>query len=312
MVTKSFWNKSVRVALSLCFAILFPIWCLGVEVGDTFEIDSGNFVPLFMTEGVNLKYDIGSHGNNCYDLDTVLPPETFVKVDSVSQDQDTVHVICKVSENCCFKGFVHKHFLEDCASSMAKSNFDAQSPKRDIMSVREICDILDDCIEKNMPYSYGCNNFEELQLAELYSFEGPSADCQPYHCVGFDCSGLLHYISSWTLPHSTKQLYNSPHGKCILSLDVDASDAELKKALSVMKDTDYVVFIHDYQYTGGSGHVIVSLHGGFVEAVGQNVGIVFTPRDAALKRLRKLLGAAHNNGAKDVKIIRWHPDLLTK
>lgn len=296
--------------LSSVFSILTP--CFGLEVGEVFEIKSDNFVPLFMTSEVNLKYEVGANGNNCYDLDTVLPSGTFIMIKDVPEGKDTVHVSCKVSSCCCFDGFVHKNFFENCMSPISGIDFEACTPQRDILGVREICSILDRIIGQEMPYSYGCNNFEEIDLRQMYHFDGSTKDVPPYRCVGFDCSGLLHYISSWTLPHSTKQLYKLSNENCLLSLSVEATDAEIRDALDIMDDTDFVVFIHDYRYTDGTGHVIVSLHGGFIEAVGKDKGVVFTEKANAPERLRRLLDSARNNGAKDVKIIRWHPELISR
>lgn len=311
MIAMRLYKKLLQFVM-LCSILLSTKWCLGLQIGDVFEIKTDKFIPLFITDRIDLRYDVGTCGNNCYDLDTVLPPKTLIQVEAFSENYDTVHVLCKVSEWCTFQGYVHKNLLKCCTNPIPKNFFDKNLPNRPVLSVSEICCILDDCVVRHMPYSFGCNNYTEVPLGHLYSFDGPSKDCTQYRCFGFDCSGLLHYISGWTLPHSTRRLYDLFEKNCILSLGIESADAELQNALRLMKDTDYVVFVHDYKYVGGTGHVIISLHGGFVEAAGQSIGVIFTEKDHALERLRKLLHSARENGAQDVRIIRWHPELVDK
>ncbi|MDR1528427.1 MAG: hypothetical protein LBS22_02470 [Puniceicoccales bacterium] len=280
----------------------YPCICRGFisDAGATFVIADGKYVPMFTCEGVEFKYEGGMHGTNCYVLDTVLPPGTFVKVLDIKGD-DIVHVFCKVSEKISFSGFIHATFFLNSLFPMDETRFD-MFPVRDVKSVKSICEILDSYIGKEIPYGWGCNNLDEIDLSGLYVFKymNKAAGTPPaYKCVGFDCSGLLHAVSSWTLPHSTSQLYDIQGVKCLCELDGKSSDEELADALAKMVDTDFVV-------SKESGHVIVFLHGSFIEAVGINYGIVYTDATHAVERLRRMV----NRGK--VRVIRWHPELLER
>ncbi|MDR2776836.1 MAG: hypothetical protein LBB17_02220 [Puniceicoccales bacterium] len=280
----------------------FPCICKGFipDKGATFVVTDGKYIPIFTREGTELEYEGGMHGTNCYALDTVLPPGTFIKVLGTKGD-NIIHVFCKVSKKFSFSGFIHAVFFVSSLSPIDETRFE-MFPTRDIKSVKSICEILDSYIGKEIPYGWGCNNLDEIDLSGLYVFKcmNETAGTPPaYRCVGFDCSGLLHAISSWTLPHSTSQLYDIQGVECLCELDGKSSNEELANALAKMTDTDFVV-------SKESGHVIVFLHGSFIEAMGMNYGIVYTDVTHAIERLRHMV----NKGK--VRVIRWHPELLER
>jgi hypothetical protein len=273
-----------------------------VDAGDVYAVKKGKYVPLFSSKGVNFKYEAGDHGTNCYDLDTVLPRGSFVKV--IDAGDDVVHVSCKVSENYSPEGFIHRKFFNDSMKRMNATLFSSTAPRRSVLGINEIGGIFDSLLEKEVPFGWGCNNFKELSLSELYTFtNGDGKSDVPYRCAGFDCSGLLHAISSWTLPHSTGQLYNLSTGECLCELDASSTDSELEEVLALMLDTDFVVFANRYPPKSG-GHVIISFRGGFVEAKSRNFGVICTDEDGALSRLRDMTREGR------VRVIRWHPELL--
>jgi hypothetical protein len=272
--------------------------CFALNIGETFVVLENKYIPLFVSEGTEFEYEVGTHGTNCYDLDTVLPPGTFVKV-LEEEKNNTVLAFCKVSENCSFRGFIHVKFFEHSMKTMDGLLFDSTAPSRNMLSFKEICQMLDSYINTDIPYSWGCNNLGEINLEGLYTFVCKNNNAQEnavYRCVGLDCSGILHKISSWILPHSTEQLYNFSKGKCLYELDDKTSDDKLYEVLKSMKDTDFVVCPRE--------HVIVSLHGGFIEAKGYNYGIVYTETAHAMERLKNLIKEG------TVRVIRWHPKLL--
>ncbi|MDR0742724.1 MAG: hypothetical protein LBE98_04675 [Puniceicoccales bacterium] len=280
------------------FIVCSRLSCFALSIGETFVISEDKYIPLFASEGTNFEYEAGPHGTNCYDLDTVLPPGTFVKVLD-EEKNSTVHVFCKVSESCSSNGFIHAKFFEHSMRNLNSSVFDSTAPARDIPNFQETCKMLNSYGETKIPYAWGCNNLDEVNLEGLYTFVCKNSNDQgniPYRCVGVDCSGILHRISSWTLPHSTGQLYNLSQGKCLYELDEKTSDDELHMVLRAMRDTDFIVC--------PKVHVIISLHGGFIEAKGRNYGVVYTDATHAMRRLRKLI----KRGI--VRVIRWHPKLL--
>jgi hypothetical protein len=271
-----------------------------LSIGETFVVFEDKYIPLFASEGTKFEYEVGSHGTNCYELDTVLPPETFVKVLG-EEKSSTVYVFCKVSENCSFNGFIHAKFFEHSMRSLDGSAFDSTAPSRNVPNLQETCKMLNSYRETKIPYACGCNNLDEVNLEDLYTFVCKNSNGQgstPYRCVGVDCSGILHKISSWTLPHSTGQLYSLSQGKCLYELDEKTSDDELRMVLKFMRDTDFVVC--------PKAHVIISLHGGFIEAKGHNYGVVYTDAAHAIKKLKKLIKRG------TVRVIRWHPELLSQ
>ncbi|MDR1457783.1 MAG: hypothetical protein LBI47_02970 [Puniceicoccales bacterium] len=219
------------------------------------------------------------------------------------EKNSTVYVFCKVSKSCSFNGFIHAKFFEHSMGNLDSSIFDSMAPPRDIPNLQETCEMLNSYRETKIPYAWGCNNLGEVNLDGLYAFvcKNKNSNDQgntPYRCVGLDCSGILHRISSWTLPHSTGQLYNFPQGKCLYELDEKTSDDELRMALKSMRDTDFVVC--------PSAHVIIFLHGGFIEAKGCNYGVVYTDAAHAMKELKDLIKRG------TVRVIRWHPKLLSQ
>ncbi|MDR1232915.1 MAG: hypothetical protein LBJ75_01480 [Puniceicoccales bacterium] len=272
--------------------------CFALGIGETFVISEDKYIPLFTSEGIKFEYEAGPHGTNCYDLDTVLPPGTFVKVLN-EEKNSTVYVFCKVSERCSFNGFIHAKFFEHSMRSLDSSMFDLMAPSRDVPNFQETCKMLNSYRETEIPYAWGCNNLDEVNLEGLYTFVRKNSNDQgnpSYRCAGLDCSGILHRISSWTLPHSTGQLYNLSQGKCLYELDEKTSDDELRMVLKFIKDTDFVVC--------PKVHVIISLHGGFIEAKGRNYGVVYTDAAHAMGELKKLIKRG------TVRVIRWHPKLL--
>ncbi|MDR3274156.1 MAG: hypothetical protein LBS87_02370 [Puniceicoccales bacterium] len=279
---------------------LVPCVSFAIAAGDTYMLREEKYVPLFASNGVSFRYKIGFRGMNCPALNTVLPPGSFVKVIDVCCD-NTVHVSCKVSEAYSPEGFVHEKFFRHSMEPLDGALFEKTSPVRKILSVEKICEMLDSFRGEEIPYAWGCNNLQELDLGDLYTFVCDDEGGTSYKCVGLDCSGLLHMVSSWLLPHSTVQLDNFSEGRCLCELDANSSKAELKNALDSMLDTDFVVLRYPSTF---EGHLIIFLHGGFIEAKGCNFGIVYTDKRDALGRLEEL--------AKDgkVRVVRWHPELL--
>ncbi|MDR2720903.1 MAG: hypothetical protein LBB15_01265 [Puniceicoccales bacterium] len=293
------------VLIYLVYAALcgfIPCASFAVGTGDVFVVKKGKYVPLFVSEGTSFEYEVGKHGTNCYDLDTVLPRGSFVKVIDVRGD--VVHVSCKVSENYSSDGFIHRKFFDHSMKSIESSSFDSIVPNRAIPSLDEISGIFDSLLDDRVPFAWGCNNLQEVNLKGMYEFTSKDGKRNiPYRCAGLDCSGLLHMISSWVLPHATGQLYNFSKGKCICELDADSSDGELKDALAQMLDTDFVVFVRRSP-SGSEGHVIVYFRGGFIEAKGCNSGVIYTDEDGAIEKLRTMTKKGK------VRVIRWHPELL--
>jgi hypothetical protein len=301
---KKLISVCLRWAVLCALCIFVPCASFAIGSGDAFVVRKGQCVPLFISDGTSFKYDFGERGTNCYELDTVLPRGSFVKV--IDIHGSVVHVFCKVSENYSLEGFIHRKFFDRSMKPMESSLFDSTDPSRDILSLDEISGVFDSLLGSKVPFAWGCNNLQEVDLKELYEFtnsDGGDKQDIPYRCVGFDCSGLLHMISSWTLPHSMSQLYDFSKGQCLCELDADSSDGELREALASMLDTDFVVFGRRHPL-GFDGHVLVYFRGGFIEARNYNLGVIYTGGSGAMDRLRGMTKRGK------VRIIRWHPELL--
>ena len=86
---------------------------------------------------------------------------------------------------------------------------------------------------------------------------------------------------------------------------------EKERVLGLLRDTDYLVFLHNRNLakTVGSGHVIVSFNGGFIEFKNKNCGCVYTDKEHAMERLNSMLNASRNS-CSNLFIRRWHPEVI--
>jgi hypothetical protein len=176
--------------------------------------------------------------------------------------------------------------------------------------------ILRRCIEENVPFCYGANNFEKIELEDKYEFPiagDLSRKSGDFQLRGFDCSGILHFMSNGILPHCAKGLDMVGKKMFVFNHKRRYSLKEKMAALGIMEDSDYLVFLHkkDRLEYSCAGHVMVAFGGGFVEFKGDVPNVVFTPMERAVERLDSMLKSAVFAGS-DVFIIRWHPKLLAK
>ena len=297
------------------------VFCIGLSLckGEkTFEVLDGCYVPLFKTtSGLNLSYEAGAHGTNCYDLITVLLPGTFVNVHEFGEK--ITEVVWHVNDKKTYKGLMHNEFLQ---------NFCKEVPEDDVkwlpkpMPLREIRETFQWCSDKenNVPYCWGGCCFGAVPLPGDYTFSqvfsedekegknGKTCIKRPYELRGFDCSGWLHFISGGLLEHSTRRLREYDGGKVLWKIGKNetVSFEDLKKKLPELKlqDTDYIVII---------GHVVVWHDGGLLEFRGKDYGCVYTKgEEAVAKRLMELIARSRERPEEDsdVRFIRWHPELF--
>jgi hypothetical protein len=289
--------KLLLVALPIAAGLYF-FHNSSSDVGRTFVILDNEYVPLFSRRGTRFAYECGANGTSCRDLNTVLPPGTFVKIIGRAE-RGTVPVVCKVSSRYSASGFVHQKLFGWAMREIAPDVFMETAPDRHVPSMAEIEETINACVTAKIQYSWGCNNLKEINLGSLYTFiPRTRSDWKAqYRCVGADSAGFLHMISGWTLPHGTELLSDASTGRCVCRLSDKDSDDELQNALNCMRDTDFVV--------RPVGRVIVFWHGGFMEINGKN-GLTQTDRSVALEALKALL--KNGNGM----IVRWHPDVLAE
>ncbi len=288
----------------LLFVFTLFLFCIGLAFckgGKTFVVKEGCYVPLFGTDGSKLLYHAGAHGTNCYHLLTVLLPGSLLDVPDFGKK--TSKVVWHVNPKRTFEGYVHNAFLEKSCEEVSK---DAVKRSFSPMPLKEIRTIFQRCIDERIPYCWGGNWFETIPLPDDYHFEPTDVIGEkPYELRGFDCSGLLYFISNGLLPHSTRQLRSC--GKILYRVGkndtISLKDLREKLAALQLRDSDYVVI---------EGHVVVWYNGGMIEFRGMDYGCVFTPAKEAPERIMDLVTASRNadDDESDVRFIRWHPELL--
>jgi hypothetical protein len=132
------------------------------------------------------------------------------------------------------------------------------------------------------------------------TFESKNKSGKPYELRGFDCSGLLYYISDGTLPHATGALKN--FGERLFTVEAakkwEVSKESLEKVIADLTDTDFIAM---------RGHVIVAYDKGLIEFRSKDLGCWFTPESGRVQRITELIGAAKKKNC-DVWFVRWHPE----
>ena len=281
------------------------VFCVGLctcKGEKTFVVKEGCYVPLFGTDTLNLSYEAGTHGTNCYHLITVLLPGTFVDVPDLGEKISKV--VWHVNQKKTFEGYIHNAFLKNACKEVPK-DVDKFSPSP--MPLKEIRTTFQHCIDDQVPYCWGGNWFEAIPLPEDYVFSQCGGKVKKnYELRGFDCSGLLYFISGGLLQHSSRRLREYEDGKILWSVGKkdDVSLEDLKKKLVDLKlrDTDYIVIV---------GHVVAWYNGGIIEFRGMDYGCVFTPAEKAAERIMELIEKSRTKEEEDgdVRFVRWHPEL---
>lgn len=289
--------------------------CFGEESHKCYVVKEGCYIPVFETNESNFSYECGEHGMNCYKLDTVLLPKTCLHL-----SQDGMNDIIKVSYCCAgdsseHSGFIHSKLLSSCCKECEGCDHVDCCKYNDVqpMALSDIRTLFDRCINENIPYCWGANNVDAIDLNGLYEFTADDQSAPAFELRGFDCSGILYYISNGILPHCTrglhvvgKELFKFEHGKIY-------SDEEKMAVINDLRDTDYIVCVcadcDDNDYCINQDNVIISYNGGFLEFRDKDNGCVFTNSEDALSRLDKII-ACGNSGDGDVFVIRWHPEVM--
>ena len=260
-------------------------------------------MPLFGTDDSKLLYDAGAHGTNCYHLLTVLLPGSLL--DLIDLGKKISKVVWHVNQKKTFEGYVHSAFLKKSCKEVSK---DAVKWSPLPMPLKKIRAIFQRCINDGVPYCWGGNWFETIPLPDDYIFSQCGGKVERvYELLGFDCSGLLYFISGGLLPHSTRHLRS--YGKILYRIEksdtVSSEDLREKLTTLRLRDSDFIVI---------EGHAVIWYDGGMIEFRGMDYGCVFTPAEKAPERIMELVTASRkaNDDEGDVRFIRWHPELLKK
>ncbi|MDR1401559.1 MAG: hypothetical protein LBI81_01200 [Puniceicoccales bacterium] len=299
--------------LSAC--VFLCVQCFGeIKRGDIFIVKKGCYVPVFTSWDVNLIYEIGSEGTNCYRLDTVLWSDTAIRVINVLRNKN-VEVEFFLSDRVRGEGFVHLNFFDRAMVHADEETWEnTLNKKLAPLPLEKIRKIFQRCVDERVPYCYGANNFKKIDLRGMYEFTAgntPSALNRPYELRGFDSSGLLHFVSNGILPHCTHGLDRMDQVIFIFDTKKKHSLEEKRMVLGMMQDSDYVVIRQQKNRfrTSKANSVLISFNGGFLEFRNHNDGLVYTRKKNALERLNFLLEEGLKKGGNLV-VIRWHSELL--
>ena len=276
-----------------CLELAFGLF--RVHAGDMFVVKDKCYLPLFENNKETRLFEKGKKGCNCDDLDTVLLPGSVIKVLGYKEN-GMAKVECEMTERVKHGGFVYTSSVEDCCKK-----FDRGGVKRERspMSLEDIKKVFERCLSKDnpVPYCWGGNNFETIPLRGV-PFKSANETAEPYELRGFDCSGLLYYISDGTLPHATGALKNFGTRLFTVQAEKNWDTTDLGKAVKDLRDTDFIAI---------KGHVIVSYNGGLIEFRSKDLGCCFTPKEGTIQRVTELIEAAKKKNS-DVWFVRWHPE----
>lgn len=311
----------MRKRFFISFLCLFG-FCIGLWICKREEILRVKTpVPLFKTEKLkHFLYYTGPYGNSCRDLMTVLLPGSFLEV--LSENKEGV---CKVlwlrnkdKEKGCI-GFVARKLLKTCCEKVQKEAiiWGQRSP----MPLGEIRKFFKRCAAKTIPYCWGGNWEDELKLSEDYRLEqmpelGPDGESnepkRPYCLRGFDCVGLVYYVSNGILRRSCKGVRK--HGKRLWTIDKENWNItrekleENLKALN-LQDTDLMVLGEAHS----GAHLATWYDGGILEFRGVDQGCEYRKdMKEILDRIMRWIELCKNGEIEDIRFIRWHPELLSE
>ena len=268
-----------------------------MHAGDMFVVKDGCYLPLFEDNKVTRSFERGEKGCNCEGLDTVLLPGSVIEVLEYKEN-GMAEVTCEMTKEVKHRGYVYKSSIEDFCEKFEKGDIKRE---RSPMSLEEIQTVFESCLRENVPYCWGGNQFKTVPLPE-----GTFKKGEQYECRGFDCSGLLYYISDGTLPHATGALKN--FGTLLFTIEAakgwEVSKEDLEKVIAGLEDTDFIAI---------KGHVIVSYNKGLIEFRSKDLGCCFTPKEGAKQRIKELIDAAKaKDKNSDVWFVRWHPECLLR
>lgn len=302
---------------------MFSTVCLSIFVsgsalatGEFFRVKENSPLPLYKVEDLkSLMYYAGKYGTSCRELMTVLLPGTFLEL--LSQNEDGV---CKVlwlrnknREKCC-EGYVHRRLLDNRCVQVSES---AVNWSRSPMSLEKIREFYEECSRNEIPYCWGGNWEDEIELTDDWVFtqrsEEPNEEMKepgkPYCLRGFDCCGLPYYVSGGVLRRSCEGIRK--HGKLLWTINKKNCNITREELAAKLKDLN----LHDTDLLVLKTHLANWFKGGILEFRGVDYGCEYRQeKDEVLDRIMRWAGLvkASKDADSDVRFIRWHPELLTK
>ena len=162
-------------------------------------------------------------------------------------------------------------------------------------------------------YCWGGNWKDRITLPNDYGFvqtsESEGEDIKvlkPYELCGFDCCGLLYYVSDGLLRRSARGIRKP--GKILWRItkqDVITREELASKLEKLeLQDTDCIVI---------RTHLATWWQGGILDFRGVDYGCAFVnTKDEIVDKIMRFISTVHasEDEDNDVRFIRWHPELL--
>lgn len=290
-----------KITLSGILFSLIPL----LAYANPYEVKSDCKVPVFTSQETTLEYEKNAKGTECPALSTVLLPGEQINI--LDLEARPIIPVEYLLGKRVLTGYIHQDFLQNVID--IESNKPLQQPKAKPLSMKECEAILKRCIDEQVPYCLGGNNFEAIPLPTDYHFTNKSTDKNPdtiFELRGFDCSGILHYISNGTLPHCTKDLKDA--GQIVRKFDCTKvyPKWQREERLSKLKSLDYILLL-----TPKGGHVLVVHNGGLFEFRDIKSGCIFTPEERVLERFNELFEQGEKAGKSEIYLVTWHSEAKT-
>ncbi|MDR2737394.1 MAG: hypothetical protein LBB18_00415 [Puniceicoccales bacterium] len=306
----------VRLVVLMSF-VVFGVPSTGGEgvgvclrVGDIYRIRDNIYVPVFMSPQTKFEYEVGFRGNNCYEMDTVLLPGFYVRIDEVFEN-GIIRVTATRDNSYSISGYIHRKFIVADMVHCAHARFESLYSPPTVPEIDEVIAEISKILSKRSEYCYGGNSPQEVSLDGLYEFRQISSGgaFKKFRCRGFDALGLIHYLSNGYLPHKTSDIIT--FGKCICVIDPkhELTNGKMNDMINKLRDTDLVIIVPGDRDRLDLWKALVFYKFGFVESKGPNLGIVRTHPSELEAKMTQMVQRAKSISGK-IYFIRWHPDLL--
>lgn len=291
-----------------------------------FVVRENCFAPLYNTEDLrHLPYYVGNYGTSCRSLMSVLLPGSFLELVS-KNDEGVCKILWLRRENKENVGYIHEQLLKRCCEQVQKEDIKyGASP----MSLKEIREFFAKCPDQ-ISYCWGGNWEYEIELPSDYGFVQISEDPRekikeefvgmPYRLHGFDCCGLVYYVSGGLLKRTTWGIREQ--GKLLRCFNKESKEInreELEKFLDTLQDTDCII-LKGYRVGAkpdpmkdDSGHLATWYNGGILEFRGVDFGCEYREqKEDVLNRITRWIRLVRESKDEecDLRFIRWHPELL--
>ncbi|MFY7843173.1 MAG: NlpC/P60 family protein [Rhabdochlamydiaceae bacterium] len=222
------------------------------------------------------------------DLEVILFPEEIIVIKEIFQN-NVYRVSTTVYEGT--ELYLDGRFLLKIDAPSVKSSKHLPSSIKCSEQLKSLTD---------HPYLWGGNLPKGIEkMRELYPSKGPLNEQMQriWSLIGFDCSGLLYYVTNGITPRNTSQLIE--YGQ-----HVDILDKKIDGIIQAVRPLDIIVW---------KGHVVIILdRENCIESVVSS-GVITSSLKERLEKITETKKAAKViKSPEEFVIRRWHPDFLEK